>query len=84
MKIQISDSCHPLLKDIMNDFGKAYGAAITTVHNPMPSTEGDKLIRNYVRDSANFVECWEYEDARGKTYTICVDQDGGEFIEEEK
>lgn len=42
----------------------------------------DKLVRNYVRDSARFVECWEFEEESGDLYIICQDQDGDEWIEE--
>jgi hypothetical protein len=44
--------------------------------------EGDKLVREYVRDSMNFVQCWEFIDEENQTYTICQDQDGDEWIEE--
>jgi hypothetical protein len=46
--------------------------------NPCNST--DKLIRNYVRDSAQYIECWEFETAEGGYYTICQDQNGEEWI----
>lgn len=44
----------------------------------------DRLVRNWVKDSGRFVECWEFEAADGNSgYTYCADQDGGDFIEDE-
>ena len=44
----------------------------------------DVLIRNWVKDSGKFVECWEFESADGRSgYTYCADQDGGDWIEDE-
>jgi hypothetical protein len=51
--------------------------------HPMACDFGDKFIRNYVRDSAAYCECWEFEDAEGKVYTVCVNQNGHEWIENE-
>jgi hypothetical protein len=48
--------------------------------SPIEST--DTFIREYVRDSAAFVLCCEYKDDEGNKYTLCQDQDGGEWIEE--
>lgn len=41
----------------------------------------DILIRNYVKDTPNFIECWEFESLDGTSYTIFCDQDGEEWIE---
>jgi hypothetical protein len=48
----------------------------------MPLETGDILVREYVKDSPLFVQCWEFLDQEQNTYTICQDQDGGEYIEE--
>lgn len=41
----------------------------------------DKFLRNYTKDQAEYVECWEFEDKAGKTYTLCVNASGVEWIE---
>ena len=49
-----------------------------------PVNENDILIREF--DDSNDFGAWigkfVYEDTEGNQYTICCDQDGGEWIEE--
>lgn len=48
-----------------------------------PHDKNDLFIRSYVRDCPKFVECEEYETPTGEIYTVCCDQDGHEWTEEE-
>jgi hypothetical protein len=49
-----------------------------------PMHPEDKLIREYddCNDFGAWIGKWEFEDKQGKTYTICANQNGGEWIEE--
>jgi hypothetical protein len=49
-----------------------------------PINEGDKLIREYSDSNkwGAWIGKWEFETPEGETYTLCQDQDGGEWMEE--
>lgn len=49
--------------------------------SPIEST--DTFIREYVKDSAAFVLCCEYRDEEGNHYTLCQNQEGQEWVEEQ-
>lgn len=50
--------------------------------SPQSQNPTDKEVRNYVKDQAAFVECWDFETLEGDLYTMCCDQDGAEWIED--
>lgn len=49
-----------------------------------PLEPTDKLIEEYSKSNeyGAWIGVWVFEDKDGKTYSVCQDQDGEEWIEE--
>lgn len=67
---------------LLND--KEFVSMIESKQKEVLSDQGDKLIRAY--ESCGAYGEWlmkrEYKDKEGNSYTVCTDQDGGDWIEE--
>lgn len=46
-----------------------------------PLEKEDILIKNFIKDTPRYIECWMFEDKHGNNYTICQDQNGHEWLE---
>ncbi len=75
----MNNHLNPIFKGLLTSFGVAPTTKTTTME---PLEPGDKFVREYIKDQPRFVQCWEFLDQENKTYTICQDQDGEEWIEE--